>query len=83
MIDLWLKKIEREVRIFNFVMAISYIMGIKLFSISSCGSKAPARERYLKSCQTLLQPIAFSEMQEEPEKGFDNGGFMVIAEVKE
>ena len=34
--------------------------------------------RYLESYQTLLQPLAFPEMQEEPVKGYDGGGFVVI-----
>ena len=34
--------------------------------------------RYLESFQTLLQPLAFPEMQEEPVKGYDSGGFIVI-----
>ena len=34
--------------------------------------------RYLESYQTLLQPLAFPEMEEEPVKGYDGGGFVVI-----
>lgn len=34
--------------------------------------------RYLESYQTLMQPFAFPEMQEEPVKGYDGGGFIVI-----
>ena len=39
--------------------------------------------RYLESYQTLLQPLAFPEMQEEPVTGFDKGGFIAIVGVKE
>jgi hypothetical protein len=39
--------------------------------------------RYLESYQTLLQPLAFPEMQEEPVIGFDKGGFIAIVGVKE
>ncbi|NJD53917.1 MAG: class I SAM-dependent methyltransferase [Candidatus Methanoperedens sp.] len=38
--------------------------------------------RYLESYQTLLQPFAFPELEEEPEKGFDKGGFIVIEGMK-
>ena len=39
--------------------------------------------KYLESYQTLLQPLAFPEMQEEPGTGFDKGGFIAIVGVKE
>jgi len=39
--------------------------------------------RNLESYQTLLQPLAFSEMQEEPVTEFDKGGFIVFVGVKE
>ena len=39
--------------------------------------------RYLESHQTLLQPLAFPEMQEDPVTGFDKGGFIAIVGVKE
>ena len=39
--------------------------------------------RYLESYQTLLQPLAFPEMEEAPVKEFDKGGFVVIVGVKE
>ncbi len=38
--------------------------------------------RYLESYQTLLQPLAFPEIEEEPVKGYDKGGFVVIIGVK-
>lgn len=38
---------------------------------------------YLESYQTLLQPLAFPEMQEEPVTGFEKGGFIVIVGMKE
>jgi len=34
--------------------------------------------RYLESYQTLLQPLAFPEIEEEPVKGYNGGGFVVI-----
>lgn len=34
--------------------------------------------RYLESYQILQLPLAFPEMQEEPVKGYDGGGFIVI-----
>ena len=39
--------------------------------------------RYLESYQTLLQPPIVPEIEEEPEKGSDKGGFVVIVGVKE
>ncbi len=39
--------------------------------------------RYLESYQTLLQPLAFPEIEEAPVKGFNKGGFIVIVGVKE
>ena len=38
--------------------------------------------RYLESYQTLMSPSIPPEMLEEPEKGLDKGGFVVIAGVK-
>ncbi len=38
--------------------------------------------RYLESYQTLLQPPIIPEKEEEPEKGLDKGGFVVIVGVK-
>jgi ubiquinone/menaquinone biosynthesis C-methylase UbiE len=38
--------------------------------------------RYLESYQTLLQPPIVPEIEEEPEKGLDKGGFVVIVGVK-
>ncbi len=38
--------------------------------------------RYLESFQTLLQPITFPEIEEEPKKGFDKGGFVVFVGMK-
>lgn len=38
--------------------------------------------RYLESYQTLLQPSIVPEIEEEPEKGLDKGGFIVIVGVK-
>lgn len=40
------------------------------------------RIRYLESYQTLLQPLAFPEMQEDPVTGFDKGGFISIVGVR-
>jgi hypothetical protein len=34
--------------------------------------------RYLESYQTLLQPLAFPQVQEDPVTGYDGGGFIVI-----
>ncbi len=38
--------------------------------------------RYLESYQTILQPPGITEIDEEPEKGLDKGGFVVIVGVK-
>lgn len=39
--------------------------------------------RYLGSYQTLLKPLSFPEMEEEPVTGFDKGGFVAVVGVKE
>lgn len=38
--------------------------------------------RYSESYQTLLQSPSIPELEEEPEKGFDRGGFVVIVGIK-
>ncbi len=39
--------------------------------------------RYLESYQTLIPPSTAPEMLEEPEKGIDKGGFIVLLGIKE